>query len=259
MGEETGSTFGSPFFTLLPLPGPGVPRAPACLSVRFSISPMSVMASILIAVVYPMASCDSRVYGRQRNDHELELWASAIKIRASRRIGEISAALPKVKTGGAQNGKKGGKIVLPPSGSSKASTLKAAGLTVQAAHRCEQIASIPEAEFEQAIAARAREFYDRQAKERQKLSEGRGKKGVENFPHLNDSRWTQLPTDIQRKVKTGAMSVGEANALFDQLHQQDSGKARDAAGKAVGVSGKIIAPIRRVALPSCRVLPRVCP
>lgn len=55
------------------------------------------------------------------------------------------------------------------------------------------------------VAARVRDIYDRQAKERQKLSEGRGKKGVENLPHLNDS-----------------------------------GKARDQAGKMVGVSGKSV-------------------
>jgi hypothetical protein len=52
-------------------------------------------------------------------------------------------------------------------------------------------------------AARARELYDRMAKERQKLSQGRGIKGVENFPHLNPE-----------------------------------GKARDQVGKVFGVSGK---------------------
>lgn len=57
------------------------------------------------------------------------------------------------------------------------------------------------------VGARARELYDEQAKERQKMSQGRGqKKGVENLPHLNS----------------------------------DTGKARDAVGKAVGVSGKSI-------------------
>ena len=54
------------------------------------------------------------------------------------------------------------------------------------------------------IAARAREIYEKAAKERQKLSEGRGQKGVENLPHLNQ------------------------------------GRARDLAGKAVGVSGKTV-------------------
>ena len=53
------------------------------------------------------------------------------------------------------------------------------------------------------VAARARDIYDQQAKERQRLSEGRGKKGPVNLPDL-------------------------------------SSDARDAAGKALGVSGKSV-------------------
>jgi hypothetical protein len=49
-----------------------------------------------------------------------------------------------------------------------------------------------------------RKFYDQQAKERQKLSDGRGKKGPVNLPDLNQ------------------------------------GDARDAAGAALGVSGKSV-------------------
>ena len=56
------------------------------------------------------------------------------------------------------------------------------------------------------VGARAREMYDKAAKERQKLSKGRGQKGPENLPDLN----------------------------------ADARDARDAAGKAVGVSGKSI-------------------
>lgn len=56
------------------------------------------------------------------------------------------------------------------------------------------------------VAGRARDYYDKQAKERQKLSEGRGKKGVVTLPHLND----------------------------------EHGKSRDLAGKAVGVSGSLV-------------------
>lgn len=56
------------------------------------------------------------------------------------------------------------------------------------------------------VAARAKQYYVDQAKERQKLSEGRGRKGVENLPHLLDVK----------------------------------GKARDQAGKAAGVSGKLV-------------------
>lgn len=56
------------------------------------------------------------------------------------------------------------------------------------------------------VAGRVKEHYARQAKQRQRLSEGRGKKGVEKLPHLNEA----------------------------------SGKARDQAGDAVGVSGKSV-------------------
>lgn len=56
------------------------------------------------------------------------------------------------------------------------------------------------------VGARAKEIYSKQAKERQKMSQGRGvTKGVEDLPHLNET-----------------------------------GKARDKAGAAVGVSGKLI-------------------
>jgi hypothetical protein len=51
------------------------------------------------------------------------------------------------------------------------------------------------------VGDKARDVYDKRAKERQKLSEGRGKKGMVTVPHL---------------------------------------KARDDAGKAVGVSGSLI-------------------
>jgi len=53
------------------------------------------------------------------------------------------------------------------------------------------------------VADKVRAYYDKQAKERQKLSEGRGKKGPVKLPDLK-------------------------------------GDARDAAGKAVGVSGKLV-------------------
>lgn len=61
------------------------------------------------------------------------------------------------------------------------------------------------------VAARARKFYDDQAKERMKLSEGRGhKKGMENLPDLS------------------------------------TGSARDQAGRAVNVSGKTVDDASRV-------------
>lgn len=54
-------------------------------------------------------------------------------------------------------------------------------------------------------AARAKPLYEAQAKERQKLSEGRGQKGKANLPDL-----------------------------------KDASRARDAAGKAFGVGGRFM-------------------
>ncbi|HXD86516.1 MAG TPA: hypothetical protein VN641_08485 [Urbifossiella sp.] len=89
-------------------------------------------------------------YGRQANDHELETWAAEIKLRALRRLGELSKGLEKAKPGGARNGKKGG-IESPPGGLSKEQALDDAGLSKQQASRCETIASVPEEVFESII------------------------------------------------------------------------------------------------------------
>jgi len=66
-----------------------------------------------------------------------------IKIRATRRTGQISRGLEKAKHGGKHGGSE-----TPRGGVSKIDVLKAAGLTTQAASRCEKIADIPEEEFE---------------------------------------------------------------------------------------------------------------
>jgi 16S rRNA G966 N2-methylase RsmD len=95
-----------------------------------------------------------RVYGRQAHDYEMETWAAEIKVRAIRRIGEISVKLPKAKAGTVKAGKRGGTFELPPGGMSKAETLRAAGLSPQAAHRCEQIFAIPAEEFEAVLEAK---------------------------------------------------------------------------------------------------------
>ena len=87
-----------------------------------------------------------RVYAVQANDPELETWAAEIKIRARRRIGELSAAIEPAQ------GQRTDKLLPPGGRSSKSEALRAAGLSVQVAHRCEQIAAIPEREFEQVLA-----------------------------------------------------------------------------------------------------------
>ena len=90
-----------------------------------------------------------RVYAKQVNDPELETLAAAIKLRASRRVGELSRDMEKAKPG------PDGKKILPRGGSnSKTETLKAAGLTTQAASRCEKIAAIPIEAFDSFLAER---------------------------------------------------------------------------------------------------------
>jgi hypothetical protein len=75
-------------------------------------------------------------------------------VRALRRIGELSRELEKAKPGTKKGGKRGGTFESPHGGLSKDDTLKAAGLTKQAAHRCEQLAAIPDAEFDALIGAK---------------------------------------------------------------------------------------------------------
>ena len=86
-------------------------------------------------------------YARQRDDKDMEVWLSEIKLRADRRIGEISVDLDKLDR--KESGLKKGS---PNSGkTSKAATLKAAGISKSAAYRCEELSSLKEEEFEEVI------------------------------------------------------------------------------------------------------------
>jgi len=84
-------------------------------------------------------------YGRQSKDRDRERWSATIKLRATRRLGEISAALPKRQN---RHGK------LPTDGSFKTEVLAQAGITTQDASRAEQVAAIPETEFEEVLATK---------------------------------------------------------------------------------------------------------
>lgn len=83
-----------------------------------------------------------RMYARQRDDVDMEAWVAAIKIRACRRIGELSKELepsPRSK-GGSRH---------PDSGMpTKTETLKSVGISTSAANRYEKLAEIPESEFD---------------------------------------------------------------------------------------------------------------
>lgn len=90
-----------------------------------------------------------KAYAEQRGDLELERWVTEIKLRAIRRIGELSRELDASK-GGANPA-----ATLPDGGKSKSSVLKAAGLSTSTAYRAEQLAEIPELVFEKYLAKRS--------------------------------------------------------------------------------------------------------
>jgi hypothetical protein len=86
------------------------------------------------------------LYAKQARDTELETYAAEIKLRAQRKLGELSAALEKPqKQAGDGRFTTAGKTA-------KNKVLKAAGISTSAAHRCEQIAAIPEETIEAYIA-----------------------------------------------------------------------------------------------------------
>ena len=83
-----------------------------------------------------------RAYARQAHNTEMEVQVAEIKLRALRRMGELSKALEKAKN----------DTALPINGKSKSEQLYDAGVSTSAAHRAEQVAEIPEDVFEQRLA-----------------------------------------------------------------------------------------------------------
>jgi len=75
-----------------------------------------------------------KLYAKQKHDTDMEFWIAEIKVRAARRIGELTR---EIET------KQGTRTELsPPSGPSKKEVLKQAGISKQEASRCERIASL---------------------------------------------------------------------------------------------------------------------
>jgi phage N-6-adenine-methyltransferase len=89
-----------------------------------------------------------RHYAKQAKDPEMEIWLAEIRLRALRRLGELSKKLKKAPSGRAA-------VSLPDAGKSKAEVLAAVGLSTSQAHRCEQIADIAEPDFERYIAIKS--------------------------------------------------------------------------------------------------------
>jgi len=86
-----------------------------------------------------------QAYAKQAQDKELEWYASEIRLRAKYRLGQISKTLETEKPGPKVTSQR--REVTP-----KNKALKEAGLSTSEAHRCEQLASVPEKKLEAHIA-----------------------------------------------------------------------------------------------------------
>ena len=97
-----------------------------------------------------------QVYAKQHGDNEMECWVAEIKLRAKRRIGEISLELEKIpredRAVMAHEGarRNGATCSIIPKG--KREVLQDAGIGKDTAHRCEKLAKVSEEKFDEAFA-----------------------------------------------------------------------------------------------------------
>lgn len=87
-----------------------------------------------------------QAYARQANNPDLERMAAEIRLRAKRRVGEISKSLETAPPGPQPKDASQRRDV-----TKKRDALKAAGVSKDEAHRCEKLASVPKEEFEEYI------------------------------------------------------------------------------------------------------------
>ena len=86
-----------------------------------------------------------RLYARQAHDKDMEIWTAEIKLRAVRRLGELSAALE-------TNERARVDLRLNGETQTKTQALADAGISKPTANRYEQVAAIPQEQFEAHIA-----------------------------------------------------------------------------------------------------------
>lgn len=86
-----------------------------------------------------------QMYAKQARDPEMESWVAEIRLRARRRIGELTREMEKAQGANLPNVPKLGHTA-------KREAIAAAGISKSEAHRCERIASVPAQAFERVIA-----------------------------------------------------------------------------------------------------------
>ena len=101
-----------------------------------------------------------QAYARQRDDRDLDVWTSEIKLRANVRIGELVRELETAQTARADDGV---EVRLPSGGKSKAEAIAEAGLSKSEAYRAQELAG-PREERAQKAGKAAAEHYFAQAR-----------------------------------------------------------------------------------------------
>jgi hypothetical protein len=126
-------------------------------------------------------------------------------------MGEMLTATERAK-GAAAGGKKDsprGPLVLP---RDTEPTLADLGLTKRESADAQLLAELSTAEFEKQAAL---PFLEEEAKERQRLSEGRGRKGPEKIPDLNDDHG-EATEKVADQFHTNTQYVYDVKKLRDE-------------------------------------------
>jgi N6-adenosine-specific RNA methylase IME4 len=88
-----------------------------------------------------------QLYARQSKDPDMEIWLAEIRVRAMRRLGELTSELKHAQPGPIPEDRSNVGAI------SKRAALASAGVSQQHASRCEKVAAVAEAEFEAALGA----------------------------------------------------------------------------------------------------------
>lgn len=147
-----------------------------------------------------------KAYARQAHNVELEIQATELRVRAKRRIGELSGELETIQGENLPN--------VPTLGrSGKRKALEAAGISTSEAHRCEQLASIPEAEV-LALFAKCRDLGKPVSSDELLRKAGRA-----------NSRASHLQTLATQPWPTGKFSLIYADPPWRYEHTQTESRA----------------------------------
>ena len=143
------------------------------------------------------------LYARQRDDTEAAIWLSEIKLRAVKRIGEISRDLEQ----GHKVGRGEGSIQLPASGKLKEEALAGAGISTSAAQRYEELVGGP-TEQGMAAAAAGMEAYFAGARDKQEPPTFKGLKAA-IAEAVTDALGPDAPRPKPRKMRPEAAAFAD--------------------------------------------------